>query len=198
MSHTLKKLFLSEKAVAALEFALSLPLLLTLFMGVVETARYAILHQKLDKTVASISDIITRQDTITDTNLNDLKDAAQQIVEPYDLEAHGTLIFTGVINSMTAGEPCITTATPCIAWQYVPTGMSSPGVSRLGFPGDNPVMPEGYVVTINQNVVVTELTYNFEPLLPLTGQIISTLSPHSIYKVSMFKARRGTLAVVNP
>lgn len=71
-------------AVAAVEFALVLPLLLALYLGTVEAATFYAVDQKVATIASPMSDLVSRQkDDIKESDLTKYFKAAQNIMQPY-------------------------------------------------------------------------------------------------------------------
>jgi hypothetical protein len=183
----MKKLFRifkrSESGVAYLEFALTLPLLLALFMGAVDVTRYIIIVQKLDKAVSTMSDVVAQSSSITSTQLNTLSMAVRQVMLPYSFSDNGYVIISSV--SKNGSTP------PMVNWQYAgggswvqpsQVGSSGSAASWLPFPAPYNTMDD------KENVIITEVFYNFVPLL--SNSVIPSIT---VKKVSAFKPRLGAL-----
>lgn len=180
----------SERGIAALEFALMLPLLMTIFFGIVEFARFAIINQKLDKLVHSMADFTTQGTTISTQELATFSNTATQIMSPFGFT--GTIVFSSVVNDTGSAAPCNGRNVPCVRWQAACLGTTA---SRMGASGSLPGNPAFPLVgmSASQNVIVAEIIYSFSPMAGYTGQIISSLSPQTLYKVAVYKPRQGTL-----
>jgi len=71
-------------AVAAVEFALILPLLVTLYFGTVEAASLYTVDRRVATVASTMADLVSReQDCITTTKLNSYFAAATGIMQPY-------------------------------------------------------------------------------------------------------------------
>ncbi len=72
-----------ERGVAAVEFALVLPLLLGLYLGSVEVSRLYTADQKVAILASSVADLVARQkDSIALSTLNDYFTAATTVMQP--------------------------------------------------------------------------------------------------------------------
>ena len=83
----------------AVEFALSVPVILMMMLGSAEMARFVILHQKMDRVATTISDLVSRAETITESQIADIFTAAGQVAEPFDLAGLGVVIVSSVTNA---------------------------------------------------------------------------------------------------
>lgn len=118
----------------AVEFALSVPVIMLMMLGSAEMARFVILHQKMDRVATTISDLVSRAETITESQIADIFTAADQVAEPFDLANLGVVIVSSVTNSDGSGA--------VIAWQRSGAGAYS-AASALGGQGDPPNLPPG-------------------------------------------------------
>jgi len=80
-----------RRAVSALEFALILPIMLTLYFGTVDLGDGLIIKRKVTHVASSLSDLVTQSKTITTADMKNIFDAAEAIIVPYDV---GTLKMT--------------------------------------------------------------------------------------------------------
>src|SRR6218665_735715 len=82
-----------ERGVAAVEFALVLPLLLGLYLGSVEVSRLYTADQKVAILASSVADLVARQkDTIGATTLDDYFAAAAPVMQPLNTAGLGQVV----------------------------------------------------------------------------------------------------------
>lgn len=81
----LKRLVRRREGVAAVEFALVVPIMLVLYMGSIEVSQIMMVDSKLSATTSSLSDLVARADnSISATTIDDYVSAAGLIMTPYD------------------------------------------------------------------------------------------------------------------
>ena len=137
-----------------LEFGFTLSILATLTMGGVEIARYVLMHQKLERVAASVGDLISQAETLTTTDVDNLFQAAQHVIKPFELAENGVV----VVSSITGVQD----NPPFINWQRNGGGtLVSP--SELGVAGGDATMPEGFGVAVGETVVVAEVCFDYTP-----------------------------------
>ncbi len=180
----------NNSGVAMIEFAVALPFLLILFLGMLELANYTIQHQKIDKVANAMADFLSQGSTVTTTDLDDFGQAVPQIMRPYNF--NGTVIFSSAANSVVAVAPCPAN-NPCINWQYRILGTDA---SHIGSTGTIPVMPNNYPIISNQNVVIAEAFLHYSPILSISSNFVPAFTPQTIYKVAVFKPRQGSLTTL--
>lgn len=80
----LRRLATAERGVAAVEFALILPLLLTLYVGSVELSSAITVDKRVATVAGSLGDLVARADsTIASTDVTDFFAAAATTMAPY-------------------------------------------------------------------------------------------------------------------
>jgi len=177
-----------RQGVALIEFALTLPILILLFLGAVELTRFAILHQKLDKAAGAMADFVTQANSISDSDLDAFADAVAQIMGPFGYS--GTVVFSSVLVTNTPIAPCTGSNAACISWQRAKLGGDA---SKIGSEGGNAILPSGFDLQDGQNIIVAEVYFDYDPLLPATGALIPALTAQKLYKVAVYKPRLGLL-----
>lgn len=188
------RLISSQHGVALIEFALALPLLLILFIGLVETAYLTLHYQKIDKLSSSMSDFVTQGSTISRAELDSFGLAVPQIMRPFTFS--GTVIFSSASRILrpNGGTPAICrNRNPCVDWQYSILG-SDP--SQIGAPNSPPTLPGGYQLIADQGVIVAEVYLNYRPVLAASANFISGFRPKTLYKASLTKPRQGALTTL--
>jgi len=74
----------STKGVAAVEFALILPLMLLIYLGTVEASRAISYHSRITSIAAALGDLVGQTESnLTENQLEDFFEAAQAIIAPY-------------------------------------------------------------------------------------------------------------------
>ena len=187
----MKRFRRSQDGLAYLEFALCLPFLIALLMGSIEVSRYILIAQKVDKTASTLSDIISQGKTISTTDLNNMIYASSQVMSPYSMGTNGYVIVSSVkqTGAYNSGNPAR------VDWQYTSSGTNGAWTqtSQIGSVGYAAALPGGMTLNDKDNVIVTELFYNYKPLIATNGVISGT----TIYKVSVFKPRLGDLSTLS-
>ncbi|MBY0407902.1 MAG: pilus assembly protein [Rickettsiales bacterium] len=177
-----------EEGLAFLEFAITIPFLMALLLGGVEITRYILITQKVEKVAVTISDVVSQGSTISTAGLNSIITAAQQVMLPYSFGANGYVIVTSVrqTGAYTVSNP------PRVAWQYGGGGTWTHS-SQIGTPGTAATLPNNMTLFDKDNLIVTEVFYNFRPIIG-TQPFVET---NSMYKVGVFKPRLGDLSTLS-
>ncbi len=169
----------AEGGIAIEEFALLLPVLMTLFYGTVEVSRYILITQKVEKLAHTIADVTSQEQTATKTTLDQVLAASGNIMDPYTMTTNGTVFITSLYKAPSAN--------PTVSWRYQGGGTYSAS-SKLGTVGNTPSMPAGFTFDDRENVIAAEVYFQFSPLI--SSQFFGTTT---IYRAAFYKPRFGAL-----
>jgi len=144
------------RAVAAVEFALVLPLMLALYLGSVEAARLYTADRKVATLASAMADLVSREkDTIKQSTLNDYFTAAANIMQPLNTTGLGQVVSLVKIAS---------DGTATVKWS-VKSGNAS--VREVNSP-----FPLAATTKINQLakgasgwLIAAEVTYPYQPII---------------------------------
>jgi len=150
----------SRNGAAAVEFALLLPIMITLFFGVVETTLALLCRADVSVMASTAADLISQESAASNTDLSNVYSAAGTILYPYYNpgvagSAKPTIRITSVIydtvsQSTTSGK---------IAWTCTQTGSGtlSPSTRNVN---DTVTLPQA-LITTNGSVIIAEVAYNY-------------------------------------
>ncbi len=170
----------AQSGIAAVEFALTLPIWLLLFIGGTDIAYMMLISQRIDRIAYSVTDIATQSEMLTQSDVNTIFLAASQLMNPFPFGLDGVVILTSVQKP--TGEALK------ICWQRTGGG-SLARTSKVGLPGTTPLLPANLTLGDNQDVIIAEVFYAFEPLFINAG----ILSADDIYRVAVYKPRLSAL-----
>lgn len=173
----------NEDGAILAELAFALPLFVTFLMGIVEVGNYLLVNLKLQHSVVSIADLVTRDEEISEDVLADVFNAAPQIMAPFDMGEDALVIVSAV--SQTEEEPA------SIYWQRSGGGTLSIA-SEFGLEGEAPTLPAGLTMRDDETILATEIFYSYEPI------IFQFIPSQMIRKESFFRPRIGALQTVEP
>lgn len=167
-----------NKGLIQLEMLAALPVLFILAFGSAELGRYAVLNQKLQNAAAALSDLTAREKDLTSAELNGIFNAVRSIVDPFQMNANGVAIVSGVgLNS--SGQRVI-------LWQR--RGAGTLGVnSAIGTQGSLATLPASMTLQTGDTLIVSELIYDFTPIFG------DYLQNRRIAKIAYFRPRLGSL-----
>ena len=166
----------------SIELAFAVPVLTGLLMSGVEVTRYVLINQKLERTAATMGDLISRMPEITEGDIQSFFGASDQVMTPYDVRADGRVIISSIARDGGAPE---------IIWQRT-YGLVSVA-SRFGDTGDPAVLPAGFDVRDGENVITAEIFFDFAPIMAT-----AVLDPQQLYSNAVFRPRFGSLTNVLP
>jgi Flp pilus assembly protein TadG len=177
----INKLLTSNQGLAAVEFALALPLLILLVFGSVEVTRSILITQKLERVSSTLSDVVSQLQNVTGAQMGQIITASGQVMLPYDFGADGYAIVSSITKTGTNA--------PIINWQYKSTGTVQ--ASHIGVSGGVATMPSNFTMVDKDTVIVTEVFYNYKPIL--LGIIYNS---GQLYRVNIYKPRLGNLTTL--
>jgi Flp pilus assembly protein TadG len=153
----------NQDGIAAVEFALLLPVMITLFFGVVETSLALLCRADVSKMASTAADLISQANTVSSADLGNVYAAAGTILYPYyDPSVSGSdrpsIRLTSVVDdgSGAAGKSHLTGK---VAWTCTQTGSGAltPATRAVG----NTVTFTQPLMTEGGSVIIAEIAYNY-------------------------------------
>jgi Flp pilus assembly protein TadG len=87
IAHMARKRLLSvrtdSEGIALLEFAITLPVLLTLYLGCVQICDVVSVYRKTTTTARTVADLTSQQTEVSDATLQDIMDVSSQVMSPH-------------------------------------------------------------------------------------------------------------------
>lgn len=136
-----------------IEFGFAMPVLVLLMLGGVEMGRYVLLHQKLDRTAMTVSDLVARVQTVSTSDLDTVFTAANLVMEPFTLGTQGAVVISSVKED---------SGTPKVIWQRTGGGTLTV-TSSVGTQGNNATISDNGLVDTNQAIVIGETYFTYSP-----------------------------------
>ena len=170
---------------AAIELAIILPMMMTLFLGVVEISNFVLINQRTEKMTHTIADVVAQGETITIAEMDNILSATSEIMKPFPFNERGHVIITAVHR-----EP---NDTPKVAWQYEGGGTLTNANSNFGSQGFNSPLPPGFILNEKETVIIAEVYYAHQNLVT---NMFNGNNPQ-LYKYAFYKPRLGALDVVS-
>ena len=84
--HALKRFLRDRRGVAAVEFALTLPVMLILYFGMVEATQAMLANRRSGYLTTAVGDLLTQQAQVTPSQVEDIFDAASAVLKPFPTE----------------------------------------------------------------------------------------------------------------
>lgn len=150
----LRRFALADRAIAATEFALLVPFMLTLYMGSIELSTVVTVDRKVSVVSSSLGDLVAREKngSFPLTKLNDYFVAAQSTMRPYPTDNLEQVVTSVWINNL---------GVPKVQWSRGHNGATTHAVDS-----DYPLPDEMLaIVAPGDCVVVAEAQISYTPLM---------------------------------
>jgi Flp pilus assembly protein TadG len=149
-----RRLIADLSGVSAVEFALILPVMLTLYLGGIQISDALSISRKVTHVASSLGDLVSQSKTISDTDMDNILDAAGGILAPYSASTLKMKIYGVKIDANLKATVC---------WG---DGRNATAPSK----GSTVTLPAA-VTQKNTFVVVAEVHYDYKPSIgyALTG-----------------------------
>lgn len=165
------------------ELAFVFPVVLIILMGTYDTGRYVLLQQKLGRAAASVADLVSQPTSISQSQIDSMIIAANEMIQPFDLSQRGRVIVSSVTKP--AG------GSPQVDWQHEGGGSLSV-TSTVGVAAGNATLPNGFDPRDDENLIVAEVFFDYEPMF--FGYMISA---GTISQTALRKPRQADLSTLN-
>lgn len=161
MLQRLRKLRQDNRGVAAIEFALLLPCLIIMLIGLLEGTFKLWSTQKAEKLTVTLSDVIAQSTAVTNSDLQSLIGAVDKIMDPFPFGPdEGKIIISSLYVAQGEEEPAVN-------WQCkFPTSGGLSVNSKFGAKGEEANLPGDFTMAEKDNIIVTEVFYKYTPILP--------------------------------
>jgi len=146
LTDTLTRFAAERCGLAAVEFALLLPLLLTLFLGGVEVSQGVATHRKVTLTARALADVASQYTSITNSDMSDILNASSDIIAPYATSKLQSVVSELSINAQ--GQATV-------VWSDTLNGTARPV-------GQVVSIPSGLAVA-NSYLILGEASYSYNP-----------------------------------
>ena len=154
----LRALRRSRKGTAAVEFAIIAPMMISMLFGTVEIVDALGTSQRAENTAASIADVVSRDDAISNSELTDIWEAADALMYPDNPENLQVCISAVMINSENDAE---------VLWSESNRGCPSPAAG-------SPVSLDPGMMTPGSSLIVARTRYTYHsPLGLLFGAAVT-------------------------
>lgn len=157
LSTRLVRLRRDTRGVAAVEFAMIMPLMFLLFVGTIEFSQALTVDRRVTQSASSTADLIARapKEGLTTNQVDTELSIVEQLMRPYESSP-----LTVRIVSVLAKANSSNTIEYWVDWSRDNHG-GTPYARGARYSGN---MPEGLLVA-NESVVIAEATYNYAPLI---------------------------------
>lgn len=202
-----------RRGVAALEFAVALPVLIMVLLGIIDVASYVTTSNRLQRVASEVGNVGAQFDRLrksmvvtTGNEVGVLFLAAREIGKPmgFPTADEGAVILPSEAAKPVKQAPggvivtCVTDQGKGarIAWQAY-AGVS-PVNSRFGTGTAAVTLPEGFTLRQGDSALFVEVFYTLQPYL-LSGDWTGTGNPVvTAYANAVFRPRMGALTTLDP
>ena len=147
MISSINKFRRSQSGVAAIEFALIIPVMLTTFFGVSEIANYILAARKVSNVASSAADLVAQDTVLNTSEINDIMGALNVILHPFDT-SNATIRITSVVADENTGQTKV---------HWSDARNTAPRT-----PGSSVTIPN--ILTNGQSVIMAEVTFRYQTL----------------------------------
>lgn len=176
------RLHRDERGSVLIEAAVTLPILVAVIISLVDVGLYILAHQKSQRAATTVGDLVARLNTVSTSTVTNVIDAADHVMSPFNFASNGGVIVTSV--SKAPGESAR------VDWQIAEVGASGMS-SHVGAPGGTATLGNGMTLLDGENVIITEVEFDFEFLFA------EFLDPGTnIYHDSVFRPRGDPLSTL--
>jgi hypothetical protein len=193
MTSKLGRRVMGSRGVAAVEFALLMPVMILLLVGTVDITRYVSAVLKLERVSSGTADIGAQYEKLRDgmtvvkgDEIGVLFLAAEQIAKPLDLTQYGAVVITCVSDQGNG---------PSVMWQRR-TGRTE-AVSQIGTAGGLK-LPQGFSLRYGDSVLFVEAFYQFHPYMFSVGWLSPADRQVDLRSIAAYRPRFGTLTKLTP
>ena len=196
----------ARRGIAAVEFALTLPIWITLFLGMSDGSYFLLANERSDRIAYSMTDIVSQYQSISLANLSDISLAAGQLMQPLpttsSTTSNGTTTTSNLLTTIVTSVYQPSTGNPIVCWQYSGGLVTGSTASKIGAPsssnngsctaGGTATLPAGLTLNAGDNVIITEVYYKFIPLF-LSGAAFDAFTTTTVYRYAVYKPRLSPL-----
>jgi len=182
MIEAIRRVLRDRRGNLSVELGMAMPVLAGLLLTGVEITRYVLINQKVERTSATIADLVAQSYGMSEAEMSSLFTASSYVMDPYDVETEGQVVVSSISTSGGVAT---------INWQRAYGGGS--GGSALGVEGGTANLPSGFEVRDGESVVATEVFYDYEPMIFQT-----VLEGDTLYKYAIFRPRFSSLETISP
>lgn len=184
-THMLARLRRSDAGVAAVEFALILPVMLAIYIGSIEASSLITMDRKIQSVAGAIGDLVARSDErIAAATLEDYFLAASGIMTPFSSQP-----VLQVVTSVTVSPSGEAT----VGWSYQYQNGAYSDSSPYADGDEYPLPAEMIAISLGRTVIAAEASYSYTPLYGIFFN-----QPVNLYRSSFYMPRFGGTITVNP
>jgi Flp pilus assembly protein TadG len=148
LSQQLVRLGRDQRGVSAVEFAMILPLMLTLYLGAVEISQGVGIDRKVTLTTRTVADLASQVTSIDSTGMTNILNSSSQVIMPYDASK-----LKVTVSQVSIDANSIAT----ISWSCTLNGNKRSVGSSVSLPSALNVA--------NTSLIWSEVSYSYKPTI---------------------------------
>ncbi len=176
VSKKLAKLRRCCEGMAAVEFAMLVPIMLACYLGVVELGQALTVNRRITDVANSVADLVAQSEKIQSSDIEDIYKIAEAILEPYD-----TSSLEIVITSVVADDENKTT----VDWSLAYNG----GTPKTQ--GSTYSLPVADMTQPFSSVIIAEVKYSYDS--PVSHYVTGPLDLEDTFYLRPRKSLKVTL-----
>ena len=155
----LRRFRAAREGVAAVEFALILPILVTLFIGAVELSQAVTVDRRVTQVANTTGDLVARAEKgIPTSEINDIMLVGKYLMKPYK-QQNINITITAVMSS--SSDPL----SGSVSWKCTYSGTDTAANCQCFNPGAVAYTIKAGLTGTSDTVLVSEAKYNYEPYI---------------------------------
>jgi Flp pilus assembly protein TadG len=137
-----------RSGVSAVEFAMLLPLMITLYLGTVEISQGVAVDRKVTLTTRTVADLTSQASSISNTDMTNIFNATSSVIAPYDASQLKITVSLVTIDSTAAAK---------VTWSCTLNGTKRAVNSSVTLPSALNIA--------NTTLVWSEASYTYRPAI---------------------------------
>jgi Flp pilus assembly protein TadG len=137
-----------QRGVSAVEFAMLLPLMITLYLGAVEISQGVAINRKVTLTSRTVADLASQVSSINNTDMTNLLNASAAVVAPFDVSQLKVTVSAVSIDNNGVAK---------VAWSDTLNGTKRAVGSTVSLPAALNVA--------NSQLIWSEVSYYYQPTI---------------------------------
>jgi Flp pilus assembly protein TadG len=137
-----------QRGISAVEFAMLLPLMMTLYLGTVEVSQGVGIDRKVTLTTRTVADLASQVGSISGSDMNNILQASSSVIAPYDATPLKVTVSQVTIDSENKAK---------ISWSCTLNGTKRDVGSTVTLPSALNVA--------NTNLIWSEVSYAYRPTI---------------------------------
>ena len=151
--YSLLRLWRDKKGVAAFEFAYIAPLMVAMYLGVVELSLALTADRRVTNVASSVADLISQNESLNEADLDAIFNIAESLLNPLNQNVFETSTLKIKVTSVAQEGGEIK-----VVWSHA-FGGATPDT-----PGEDYVLPSANLTQELSSIIVAEVTYTHDSL----------------------------------